>query len=314
MGKMIFHRKGNRKYLYFNGKNYEIRISKNTQFELSDDIPFNELSHLTGYNLPRNFLITCDGEGQGCYPNLEYIHFFRKNDKLVITVDTNYKLTEWNEKINLLSFIEEFRERLSDIYSIESKQTNLFEESLVNVRFKIIVDCDMNLSSAVESLDKILLNEHKSLLSYNTVKYKISLSSRHQQAGKSLLHYLHRVMKYKKLSDDLTMSVMENNYLVSVSLRFPEKRKQEVLNAVYCYGMILKGELSTHDLLPYKAHRHQLNVSLDAVQRRIEFQNKKIYRKKMMFVSSEEEANWLKLQVGNCLTGESSELETHALG
>ena len=314
MGKMIFHKKNGIKYLYFNHKNYEIKKSKQYPAVLSDDVPFNELSHLKGYNLPRNLLMTCDAKHHSCYSNLEYINLFRTNNTLVVTADVNYWLNDWDEKINLLSFLEKLRERLGDIYPIESEQHNIFEEMLINVRFKMVVDCDMRIHSAVDLLDSILCDEQKSILSYEKVKYKISLSTRHQQAGKSLLHYLHKVMEYKKLSDDLTVSVTENNHFASVSLRFPKSMKKEILDAVYSYGLILKGELSSCDLLKKKAHLHNLKVSLNAIQRRIDFQNKKIYGAKMMFVSSEEESNWLKLQVGNCLTGEYSKPEKSVLG
>ena len=300
---MIFHKKNNTPYLYFNSKNYEIQKSKQYQATLSDDIPFNELRCLKGYNLPRHLLMTCDVRHHSCYPNLEYISLFRINDKLTITADVNYSLLDWDEKINLLSFLEELRERLSDFYSIASEQNNIFEETLISVRFKMTVDCDMPVSSIVDLLDSILCDEQKNILSYETLKYKISLSTRHQQAGKSLLHYLHKIMEYKNLGDDLTVSVTENNHFASVSLKFPESIKKEILDAVYSYGLILKGEISSCDLLRQKAHRHDLKVSLNAIQRRIDFQNRKIYGEKMMFVSSEEESNWLKLQIGNCLTG-----------
>lgn len=306
MGKMIFHEKNNAKFLYFNHKNYGIDVFKNTKAQLNDDVPFKEVAHLKGYNLPRNLVMSCDVSQHCCYSNLEYIQLFRSNDQLMITVDVNYWLLAWKEKINLLSFLDDLRERLGDIYTIESEQNNIFEESLINVRFKMYVDCEMTVRSVVDLLDSILCDEHKSILSYEKVKYKISLSTRHQQAGKSLLHYLHKIMEYKKLSDDLTVSVTEHNHLVFVSLKFPKNKKQKILEAVYLYGLILKGEMSSYELLSHKRHRHNLKVSLHAIQRRIEFQNRKIYGEKMMFVSSEEESNWLKLQVGNCLTGNFS--------
>ena len=313
MGKMIFHRQNNRKFLYFNGRNYEIHASKQYKSELSDDVPFNELRHLKGYNLPRNLSMSCEARHHSPHSNLEYINLYRTHNTLEITADVNYWLNHWNEKINLLSFLEEQRERLVDIYAIESEQNNIFEEMLINVRFKMVVDCDMRVDSAVDLLENILCDEQKSILSYETLKYKISLSTRHQQAGKSLLHYLHKIMEYKKLSDDLTVSVTENNHFASVSLKFPESMKKDILDAVYSYGLILKGELSSCDLLKKKAHRHNLKVSLNAIQRRIDFQNRQIYGEKMMFVSSEEESNWLKLQVGNCLTGSSSTLQASYL-
>lgn len=314
MGKMIFHTKNSVDFFYFNRKNYEIQKLNQHQAVLSDDVPFNNVCHLKGYNLPRDLSISSDARLHSCYPNLEYINLFRTNDRLVIIADVNYWLNNWDEKINLLSFVEKLRERLGDIYSIESEQNNIFEEMLINIRFKITVDCEMRVHSAVDLLDSILCDEQKSILSYETVKYKISLSTRHQQAGKSLLHYLHKVMEYKKLSDDLTVSVTENNHFASVSLEFPESMKGQILDAVYSYGLILKGELSSCSLLKRKAHRHNLKMSLNAIQRRIDFQNRQIYDAKMMFVSSEEESNWLKLQVGNCLTGESSPLEAPIFG
>ena len=243
MGKMIFHTKNDTQFLYFNSKNYEIQKSRRYHAELASDVPFNELRCLKGYNLPRNLSMTCDARQYSCYSNLEYINLFRTNDQLIITADVNYWLNHWEEKINLLSFLEEFRECLSDIYSIESEQHNIFEEMLVSVRFKMTVDCGMRVHSAVDLLDSILCDEQKSILSYETVKYKISLSTRHQQAGKALLHYLHKVMEYKKLGDDLTVSVTENNHFASVALKFPEAMISPFLAKTFS-GFNIKDKIS----------------------------------------------------------------------
>ncbi|MCK5812801.1 MAG: hypothetical protein KAH03_01015, partial [Cocleimonas sp.] len=202
---MIFYKRYKTNYLHFSRKNYKLLESKKNRYAtLDDDVLFTDISRLTACNLPRDILMTCEGTSHLQYKHLDYIHLLRSGDQLSVIVDVNYSLQEWRENINLLSFVESLRKKVKDLYTISSKQRNIFDEGLVNVRFELKADCGTSIESMVNLLDTLLHQEHQNLLSYKTIHYKISLARRHQQAGKSLLHYLYRVMEYKNLSDDLT--------------------------------------------------------------------------------------------------------------
>jgi hypothetical protein len=289
----------------FNGKNYALhKLNNNTGMILRDDLPFNEISRLTGYNLPRDVQITSEGIDYVQYQYLEYIHLRRTKDELNIVGEVNYQFQTWQERINLLSYIESLREQLKDTYNVYSTQKNIFDEALISVRFKLKVNCSENIKSKIVLLDNLLYKEHKNILSYQTIKYKISLKRQHQQAGKSLLHYLYRVMEHKNLSDDLTISVSETAHLVTLELRFPEAKKAKIKKAIHYYGLILKGELSIHHLFKEKESCSDLSSTLTAMQKRITLQNEKANITNMEFHSSEEETVWLREQIGTCLAGE----------
>jgi hypothetical protein len=272
---------------------------------LSDDLPLNELSSLTGCNLPRDIQMTCEATDQIKYQYLNYVHLLRTNNELNVTVEVNYPFSTWKEEINLLSFIETLRERLKDNYSIPSTQSNLFDEALISTRFQLKANCATTIISMIELLDNLLYQEHKNILSYQSMKYKISLSRRHQQAGKSLLHYLYRIMEYKNLSDDLTVSVSETTHLVTLELKFPTAKKAQIKKAIHYYGLILKGELSTSHLFNEKGHCADLSTALGSIQKRFTTQNEKHYVADIEFHSSEEETVWLQEQIGNCLADDA---------
>ncbi|MCK5903269.1 MAG: hypothetical protein KAG28_08985 [Cocleimonas sp.] len=307
---MIIHIKNNVSYLHFNGKNYELTESKSpSKYQLNHDLELNEVNLLMGYNLPRNVLISCEGNKKEAtnkyYLPIEYINFLRINNTLSIVLEANYWFAHWQEQINLLSFVESLSQRLTHLYQIKSTQTNLFEEGFINLQFELQIDCNISIKSKVELLNKMLINEHKNLLSYETLHYKISLSHRHKIAGKSLLHYLYHVMEYKKLSDDLTLSVSEHAHLVCLELKFPKNKIKQIKKAIRHYGLILKGERSIDYLFNEHRHCRDLNVALNAIQKRISFQNENVYNSDMTFLSSEEETVWLKSQIGECLVGAS---------
>jgi hypothetical protein len=204
---MDFHKKGI-SHMRFNGKQYTVLKPRNRLgMMLDDDLPIDKILPLIGSNLPRDLQMSCEAVSHVKYQYLEYIHLLRTDDELSLCVEVNYPLQAWKEKTNLLSYIETLREKLKDNYSIQSAQNNLFDEALINVRFQLNANCATHIRSMVELLDGLLYQEHKNILSHQSIKYKISLSRRHQQAGKSLLHYLSRVMEHKNLSDDLTVSV-----------------------------------------------------------------------------------------------------------
>lgn len=309
MGNMIFYAKNNTDYLHFNGANYELLSSKNSSIRaLSDDLLFDEVSVLSGYNLPRNVFMTCERKDYMLYQYLGYISFLRTEEMLCVMIDANYWLEDWDEKINILSFLDILRERLT-LFHIESIQSNKFDEALINVRFELTVDCDMKIKSIVELIDNILNDEHHNVLSYETITYKIPLSSRYQQVGTSILHYLYQIMQYKNLSDELTVSVSETANLISLILTFPSSHKTEIEAVISSYGLILKGDLSIDHLLNETVHRKDLSVALKSIHRRIATQSEKSAASDMKFLSSEAETFWLQEQIGNYLAGGAS-LET----
>jgi hypothetical protein len=290
----------------FNGKQYALlKLKNNSGTILSDDLPFSEIASLKGCNLPRDIQMTCEATDHVKYRHLEYIHLLRTNNELNVTVEVNYPLQAWKEKINLLSYFEALREQLRDNYSIQSTQNNLFDEALISARFQLKANCATKIKNMIELLDNLLYQEHKNILSYQTIKYKISLSRRHQQAGKSLLHYLYRVMEYKNLSDDLTVSVSETAQLVTLELRFPTSKKAKIKKAIRYYGLILKGDLSISHLLNEKRHCSDLSITLGSVQKRIATQNENLYATDIKFHSSEEETVWLREYIGKCLADDA---------
>jgi len=303
---MDFQKKNSITRIRFNDKQYTVlKLRNNSGMILSDDLPLNEVSSLTGFNLPRDIQMTCETTDQIKYPYLDYIHLLRTNNELNVTVEVNYPFSSWKEKINLSSFIETLRERLKDNYSIPSTQSNLFDEALISTRFQLNANCSTTITSMVELLDNLLYQEHKSILSYQSMKYKISLSRRHQQAGKALLHYLYRVMEHKNLSDDLTVSVSETAHLVTLELKFPTAKKAQIKKAIRYYGLILKGELSTSHLLNEKGHCADLSTALGSIKKYLTAQNEKHYAVDVEFHSSEEETLWLRGQIGNCLADDA---------
>ncbi|MCK5918348.1 MAG: hypothetical protein KAG34_07975 [Cocleimonas sp.] len=303
---MNFHKKNGTRRMRFNGKQYALlRLKNNLGMGLSDDLPLHVISSLRGFNLPRDIQMTSEATEQIKYEYLEYVHLLRTNDELNVTVEVNYPLQVWKEKINLLSYLETLREQLRDNYSIQSAQNNLFDEALISVRFQLKANCTTHIKSMIELLDNLLYQEHKRILSYQSMKYKISLSRRHQQAGKSLLHYLYRVMEHKNLSDDLTVSVSEAAHLVTLELRFPRSRKKKIREAIHYYGLILKGDLSTSHLFHEKGHCADLSTTLGSVQKRITAQNEMLYETTIEFHSAEEETVWLREHIGNCLADDA---------
>lgn len=290
----------------FNGKHYALlKLKNDTGMILREDLPLNEISLLTGFNLPRDVQMTCEGRGHLRYKHLECIHLLRTKDELSVTVEVNYQLQSWKEKVNLFTYIETLREQLNNLYSIKSTQKDIFDEALISLRFELKADCSTNIKSMIALLDNLLYQEHQNILSYQTMRYKISLSRRHQQAGKSLLHYLYRVMEYKSLSDDLTVSVSETSHLVTLELKFPSSKNAEIKKAIHYYGLILKGELSISHLFKEQGHCSDLSVALSTIQKRIAVQDERTHETEMKFLSSEEETVWLREQIGNCLASEA---------
>ena len=299
---MDFHKKNSITCMRFNGKQYALlKLKNSSDMALGDDLPLSEISSLTGCNLPRDIQMTSEAVDQMKYQYLEYIHLLRTKNELKVIAEVDYPLQTWKEKVNVLSYIEILRERLRDYYSIQSVQSNLFDEALISVRFQLKANCATTIKSMTGLLDSLLYQEHKNILSYQSIKYKISLSKQHQQAGKSLLHYLYRVMEHKNLSDDLTMSVSETAHLVILELRFPAIKKVQIKKAIHYYGLILKGDLSTSHLFNDNKHCSDLSTALGSVQKHIITQNEKCYSKDIKLHSSEDETVWLREHIGNCL-------------
>ncbi|MCK5810052.1 MAG: hypothetical protein KAH00_03140 [Cocleimonas sp.] len=286
----------------FNGKQYTVLKPRNrVGMILDDDLPIDEILPLVGSNLPRDLHMSCEAVAHVQYQYLEYIHLLRTDNELSLCVEVNYPLQAWKEQTNLLSYIETLRERLKDNYSIQSTQNDLFDEALISVRFQLKANCATHIRSMVELLDGLLYQEHKNILSHQSIKYKISLSRRHQQAGKSLLHYLYRVMEHKNLNDDLTVLVSETAHLVTLELKFPVEKKTEIKKAIHYYGLILKGDLSTSHLFNEQKHCVDLSTTLGFLKKRMINQDEKHYITDVKFHSPEEETVWLRKHIGNCL-------------
>ena len=98
-------------------KNYkEIRLLKGSDFRYKETLVI-PMKNMTGYK------------------NLEFLEIVRVKNNVIVTVEVNFVMSDWQHPINILSFSEHLRRIMYQKYCMFSEQKNIFEENLLNIRF-----------------------------------------------------------------------------------------------------------------------------------------------------------------------------------
>jgi hypothetical protein len=207
------------------------------------ELGFDYIGHICGVEIPHEQKICCEINGVYGYEHLEYVEFYRKQNKVKLTADINFRFSDWDESINILSFTELLREKILMDYSITSKQENLFEEDLINIQFNISGDENTSIRKILESFEDKIILTHENILSYYqnyvTLSKEFYLPANYKQAGSLLLSYLSSILLARLPRAEISVSVTQNPLTSIIDLVFHKEWKNEVTTIIQNYGFLL---------------------------------------------------------------------------
>jgi len=139
-----------------------------------EDINYDQISGITHNGFHKNKIYVCEMLGLSSYKYLEYLEISHSiSDTLLVNVEVNFRLSRWNEVLNLLNFVSGFRSRINDKHGIHSIQENLFDEDLIHIKFQVLMTTQSSLTSIVQRFSKTLASIHEDVLS-SPLKIKAS--------------------------------------------------------------------------------------------------------------------------------------------
>ncbi len=140
------------------------------------DISYEQLSQLTNQGMQADTIYVCDMTGRSCYGPLEYIELSQSLDTIRVSVEVNFRMSEWKAQMSLLSFVGSLRKGVQQSCGISSRQEKLFDEDLLHIKFKLLASYQQDIASIMQRFSRKLQKLHRDIL----VKYaedRLSLSA-----------------------------------------------------------------------------------------------------------------------------------------
>ena len=216
-----------------------------------DEVSYQQVSQLRGYEAPVNVVLVCDMYEQSNYTYLEYLEVSRSTQTLMLNVDVNFILSDWDSSVNILSFIGELRDRVFLELGVSSILEELYDEDLLHIQFQIEdhigVCVEEVLIPFIAQLSKFHQDivrdiDTRFLLERKKIHRKICLPEGSGHVSGTLLHFLVYILSRRFGEHIMLTSITQRINSVVFSVEFSAHYKSKVLTAISDYAEVLTGE------------------------------------------------------------------------
>ena len=139
------------------------------------DISLEDINSYGSREVAPNTIYVCDMQGRTAYKYLEYLEVNYSTEMAFVTVEVNYKLSEWNASISLISFTQSLKEIMQKRFSIFSEQENLYDEDLFHIKFRLSMTKTAQLSSHIKQFAEKLEMLHRDIFA-RYAEYQLKLA------------------------------------------------------------------------------------------------------------------------------------------
>lgn len=239
-----------------------------------DEVNYEQVRHLRGYEAPVNLVLVCDMYEQSSYNYVEYLEVSRSSQTLMLNVDVNFILSDWNSSVNILSFIGELRDRVLLELGVASILEELYDEDLLHIQFQIedhIGACVEEIlmpfiaqlarfhQEIIRDLDTLFLLERKK------IHRKICLPEGSGHVSGALLHFLVYILSRRFGDHIMLTSITQRPNSVIFSVEFSADYKNRVLAAISDYAEVLTDKRRAEDFFDASVSLTKFNHILKTI-------------------------------------------------
>lgn len=130
------------------------------------DIDYDKLNYFKHDDFLGNKVYVCEMFNRSSYKHLEYVeisHYIA--DKIFINAEVNFRMSQWNARMNVFAFVDSLIAEVNEKYSIQVQQENLYDEDLIHLKFRMLETSDSHLPTVIQQFADKLNRLHKQLLS-----------------------------------------------------------------------------------------------------------------------------------------------------
>lgn len=240
---------------------------------LLDEIDYDLVRNLHGYEAPHNLTLVCDMFDKTSYRPLEFIEITRKSQTTMLQAEVNFRPSYWGKSTNLLCFIEILRDSILMEYGISSDLEELYDEDLLHIKFYLEEYIGSNIEAIVGDFVDKVSGVHKramndltaeTMLSRTQISREISLPKESVCASVSLLHFLTTILS-RRFGDKLVSATIEQKKeSVLLEINLVAEFKKEILHAISDYAEVLSGVRKAKDFfaapVSLAMYKHKLNT------------------------------------------------------
>lgn len=240
---------------------------------LLDEIDYDLVRDLHGYEAPHNLTLVCDMYDKTSYQPLEFIEITRKPQTTMLQAEVNFQPSQWQQTTNLLSFIKIIRDNMLMESGISSDLEELYDEDLLHIKFYLEEYIGSSIETIVGDFVDKVSGVHKramndmaaeAMLSHTQISREIFLPKESVCASVSLLYFLTTLLS-RRFGDKLVSSTIEQKKeSVLLEINLVAESKKEILHAISDYAEVLSGMQKAEDFfaapVSLAMYKHKLNT------------------------------------------------------
>lgn len=216
-----------------------------------DEVSYEQVRQLRGYEAPVNVVLVCDMYEQSNYTYLEYLEISRSTQTLMLNVDVNFVLSDWDGSVNILSFIGELRDRVFLELGISSTLEELYDEDLLHIQFQIEDHIGVCVEEVLIPFITQLSRFHQEiihdidtrfLLECKKIHRKICLPKGSGHVSGALLHFLVHILSRRFDGNIMLTSITQRPNSIVFSVEFSALFKNKILTTISDYAEVLTGD------------------------------------------------------------------------
>lgn len=222
-----------------------------------DEVSYEQVCQLRGYEAPVNLVLVCEMYDQSSYSYLEYLEVSRGSQTLMLKADVNFILSDWDTSVNILSFIGELRDRVFLELGVPSTLEELYDEDLLHIQFQI----EDHIGACVEEILTPFINRlsqfHDAIIRDIDTRFLLERKKIHRKIGLpegtaghvsgALLHFLVYILSRRFGDHIMLTSITQRPNSVVFSVEFSGQSKSKILTTISDYAEVLTGDRRAED-------------------------------------------------------------------
>ena len=250
---------------------------------LLDEINYDLVRNLHGYEAPYNLTLVCDMYHKSAYNHLEFIEVTRGSQTIRLKAEVNFRPSQWSDSINLLSFIDVLRDKMLMEHGVSSDFEALYDEDLLHIKFYLEEYIGSSISSMVEAFVNNVSYAHEKVINEIATKAmqgearitrEITLPKESVCSSVLLLHFLTAILS-RRFGDKLISATIEQKKeSVLLDIELVVEAKKEILHVISDYAEVLSGTHKAEDFFAAPVSLAMFNHKLNTLKEEIVFSYK----------------------------------------
>ncbi|CAA6811258.1 MAG: Unknown protein [uncultured Thiotrichaceae bacterium] len=212
------------------------------------DVAYHQVVNAKGCDFRHNVMMVVDlHDTCSFFPNMGFVEVERTDNGLVLSFEVNFQFTTWQHSLNLLSYIENLRERMFADHGVASTQEDLYEEDLLHLKFLVTSDLDDAFAFTCQNFSDSLELAHNYILSsYHLHKLdmkEIRVPQEYTQSAHLILNFLVAIMKRRMPHTDIRQTTLTGMNQSLVRISHPRSVSNTIETILVEYAELIMGTM-----------------------------------------------------------------------